>query len=122
MQLLFGRQPFALPASMSLVLATDEDELLSAMVLRPRTDRTTIAKTTSSRVEEHAVTRTRRGPADGSHDDLPDAGGGGAGELFREDREGEGVLVAAGVARGSNFDEAWGVRVGRPGSSPGTAG
>ena len=82
-------------------------ELLSAIVSRPRTDRTTIAKTTSSNVEEHAVIRTRRSPADGSHDDLADAGGGGAGKLFREDREGEGFSDAAGVARGSNFGEAW---------------
>jgi len=85
---------------MSVALATDADELLSAIVSRPRTDRTTIAKTTSSHVEEHAVTRTRRSPADGSHDDLADAGGGGAGEVFREDRESEGALVADGVARG----------------------
>ena len=48
-----------------------------------------VAKTTCNHVEEHAVTWTRRGPAD----DLADAGGGGAGEVFREDREGEGVLV-----------------------------
>ena len=68
------------------------------------------------------MTRTMRNPADGSHDDLADAGGGSAGELFREDREGEGVLDTAGVARGSNFGEAWGVRVGRPGSSPVTEG
>ena len=97
--LLFGRQPFSLPASTSFVLAVDEDEFLSAMVLRPRTDRTTIVKTTSSHVEEHAVTRTRRSPADGFHDDLADAGGSGAGESFREDREGEGVSVDPRVTR-----------------------
>ena len=74
---------------MSVALATDADEFLSAIVSRPRTDRTMIAKTTSSHVEEHAVTWARRSPAD----DLADAGGGGAGEVFREDREGEGVLV-----------------------------
>jgi len=92
---------------MSVVLETDADELLSAIVSRPRTDRTMIAKTTSSHVEEH---------------DLADAGGGGAGEVFREDREGEGALFADGIPEGRNFGEAWGVCVGRPGPSPGTAG
>ena len=93
------------------------------MALRPRTDRTTIVKTTSTVTwKSTTVTLTMRSPEDGSYDDLADADGGGAGELFREDREGAGVLDAAGVARGSNFGGAWSVRVGRPGASPGTAG